>query len=72
MTKEKAIDLLKSRIKCVSSMCNRDCYICPLAADEKEIVEALLLAIKALETAEIIYDKAELKRIVATQVKMVM
>lgn len=71
MTKEKAVELIKSRIKCVSSMCNRDCYICPLAADEKEVVEALLLAIKALETSEIIYDKAELKKIVATQIKMV-
>ena len=63
MTKERAIDLLKNEIKCVSSMCNRDCYICPLAVDEKEKIEALLIAIKALETSEVIYDKAELKRI---------
>ena len=71
MTKEKAIDLIKSRIKCVSSMCNRDCHICPLAADEKEVIEALSLAIEALETSKIVYDKEELRRIVATQVKKV-
>ena len=69
MTKERAVELLKSRIKCVSSMCNRDCYICPLGVNEKEVVEALLLAINALETSEIIYDKAELKRIVASMIK---
>ena len=71
MTKERAIELIKNEIKCASNICNRDCHICPLGVNEKEIIEAFLMAIEAIETSKIFYDKAELKQIVATQIKKV-
>ena len=70
MTKEKAMEILETQIKCTSTMCNKDCHLCTYALNEKEVIGAFLMAIKALEKSEIIYDKDELKKIVATQIKM--
>ena len=51
MTAEKAITLLQNEKACVETdACDHDCGACSLAGDQKEIVEALDMAIRALDT----------------------
>lgn len=50
MTKEKAIKLLMNEIACgETDVCDRECYNCPLAGNQGEIIEALNMAIDALK-----------------------
>lgn len=54
MTREEAIAIIENEKKCVNranknDYCNRDCYNCELVKTDTEILEALDMAIKALE-----------------------
>lgn len=48
MTKEEAINIIDNEIACVMSDCDRKCENCSLVKDQNEIVEAFMLANKAL------------------------
>ena len=57
MTREEAIAIIENEKKCVNRAnknyyCNRDCYNCELVKTDTEILEALDMAIKALEQTE--------------------
>ena len=49
MTYEKAADIIRNEIRCVMNNCDRNCHDCPLVLPERDIVEALGIAINALE-----------------------
>lgn len=54
MIREEAIAIIENEKKCVNranknDYCNRDCYNCELVKTDTEILEALDMAIKALE-----------------------
>ena len=50
MTNERAIKLLRNEIACVETdACDHECYDCLLAGNQGEIIEALNMAIDALQ-----------------------
>lgn len=60
MTIEEAIAIIENEKRCVNRAnkndnCNRDCYNCELVKTDAEILEALDMAIKALEQPKIIH-----------------
>ena len=67
MTAEQAIKIIENEKKCVLSDCNRDCYLCSLAKEKQEIIEAFDLAIAALNKRP--YNKEEVREVVAAQIK---
>jgi len=59
MTREEAIAIIENEKKCVNrasknDYCNRDCYNCELVKTDAEILEALDMAIKALESKDVL------------------
>ena len=73
MTREEAIAIIENEKKCVNranknDYCNRDCYNCELVKTDIEILDALNMAIKALEqqpcsdviSRQAVLDKKEL------------
>lgn len=58
MTKEEVHDLMEDELRCAqrANYCDIDCAKCPLAKEDKELIEAYGYVIKALEQ-ESILDK---------------
>lgn len=53
MTNERAIKLLRNEIACVETdACDHECYDCLLAGNQREIIEALNMAIDALKNKQ--------------------
>ena len=64
MTREEAIAIIENEKKCVNranknDYCNRDCYNCELVKTDTEILEALDMAIKTLETWDNLFKSYE-------------
>jgi hypothetical protein len=72
MTKLEAIAIIENEKRCVNRAsknddCNRDCYNCELVKTDAEILEALDMAIKAMEQDSILDKiKAEIEALPKT------